>query len=173
VEVEARAGAEVLATTTLPWPTTESTRFASIHSNPPWASTNRPEVLFHRLGKGQVIYCASVVEVIDGLDDAFVRLLRRLYDRYTFEADAPACVEVTLFHQLDRRRYLLSLINFQKELPNLPVDGVRVRLRLPERVQAIKLLPGEQRIEHQERDNVVTLTAPRLETLRMFVVEIT
>ena len=27
-------------------------------------------------------------------------------------------VEATLFHQSDRSRYLLSLINFQKDLPN-------------------------------------------------------
>jgi hypothetical protein len=172
IEVASRPGARVLATTTLPWPALDPTRFASIHSNPPWVPTDRAEVVFHRYGKGRVVYCASPLEVVDGLDEAFVRLLRQLQDRYTVEADAPACVEVTLFHHVDRWRYVLSLLNFQKDLPNLPVDDIRVRLRLPHPVQAIRLLPGGKRIVHQEREGVVTFVVPRLETLRMFAIEV-
>jgi hypothetical protein len=172
VEVAARPGAEVLATTTLPWPAADPTRFSSIHSNPPWVATDRPEVVFHRFGKGRVVYCSSLLETVDGLEATFIGLLRRLRDRYTFEADAPACVELTLFHQPERRRYLLSLINFQKDMPNLPVDGVTVRLRLPAAVEEVKLLPGADRVPHRERDGVVLFTAPRLQTLSMFTVAV-
>ena len=49
----ARAGAEVLATTTLPWPAPDASKFSSIHSNPPWQPTDRPEIVLNRFGKGR------------------------------------------------------------------------------------------------------------------------
>ena len=40
---------------------------------------------------------------------------------------------MTVFHQPDRHRYLLSLVNFQKDLPNIPIEGIAVRMRPGER----------------------------------------
>ena len=169
-EVRARPGAEVLATTTLPWPKPEPSSFSSIHSNPPWVKTDRPEVVFHRFGAGRAIYCASILEDVDGLRDVFVRLVRRLQPEFTVEADAPAVVELTLFHQADRKRHVLGLVNFQPDLPNLPVDGITVRLRLPRAVRSIRRLPDGKVIPHRTKRGVVTFTAPRLRTLGLFAV---
>ena len=168
--VRALPGAEVLATTTEPWPAPQPTQFASIHSNPPWMPTDNPEVVFNNFGAGRVIYCSSVFENVDGLKGAFLRLLRRLQPSFTFEADAPAAVELTLFHEPDRRRYRLSVLNFQAELPNLPVDGIEVRLRLPVRVYGIRQLPEGKVVQHRERHGVVAFTLPRLQTLAVFAV---
>jgi hypothetical protein len=105
MRVKAHADAKVLATTTLPWPAPDPTKFASIHSNSPWAPTERPEIVWHAFGKGRVIYAASVIETLDTLGGTFVALLRGLVPEFTFEVDAPAAVEATLFHQPDRKRY--------------------------------------------------------------------
>jgi len=172
MEVKARAGATVLATTTLPWPAPEPREFASIHSNPPWTPTEQPEVILNRFGKGRVIYCASLLEAVEGLAPTFIRLIRRLCSEYTFEVTAHPAVEATLFHQPDRDRYVLSLVNFQKELPNLPVDGIEVKIRVPARVTSITLLPDGKQVELRERGGVVAFTAPRLETLLMFAVNV-
>ena len=162
----------MLATTTLPWPAPDPTKFSSIHSNPPWLPTDRPEVVFHRFGEGKAIYSSSLLENIEGMKDTFLQLLRLLNNTYRFEADAPSAVELTMFRQPDRKRYLLSLVNFQKDLPNIPVDGIRVRLRLEgERIQRVIKLPESRKIEHREEGGVVTFTAPRLETLTMFALE--
>src|SRR5262249_1715618 len=137
----------VLASTTLVWQTDDPSRFASIHSNPPGKATDRPEIVLNRFGNGRAIYCASPIETVASLDGAFARLLRRLHDRYCFEADAPASVEMTLFHQPERNRYRLSLVNFQKDLPNIPVTNIPVRLRLPKRVVRIVQIPSGSQVE--------------------------
>jgi hypothetical protein len=173
IHIEARQGAEVLATTTLPWPTSDPTRFSSIHSNPPWEATNRPEVVLNKHGKGRAIYCSSPLETIEVLDEAFVRLVRSLYDTFTFALDAPACVEATLFHQPARHRYLLTLINFQKDLPNLPIDSILVRLRLPKgKVKAINQLPDAGSLAFRETDGDVSFRVGRLQTMGMLEIQV-
>jgi hypothetical protein len=169
-EVRALPGAEVLATTRLPWPAPEPSRFSSIHSNPPWVPTGNPETVFNRFGAGRVIYCASELEEVEGLQDTFIRLLRRLQPSFTFEATAPAAVELTLFHQPDRRRYLLSMVNFQHDLPNIPVDDIQVQLRLPHGVRSMRQLVVGKAMRHRERNGVVTFTTPRLHSLALFAV---
>ena len=168
--VRARRGAEVLATTTLPWPKPDPSSFSSIHSNPPWLATKQPEVVFHRFGKGRTIYCASLLEDMDNVRDVFLRLLRRLSPTFSVEADAPASVELTLFAQPDRQRHVVGLVSIQPDQPNLPVDGIEVRLRLGRPVRDIRLLPGNRKIPHTVKAGVVTFTAPRLETLALFAV---
>ncbi len=173
MEVKAHPAAEVLATTTLPWPTTDPTKFSSIHSNPPWQPTERPEVVLHQFGKGRTVYCSSLLETIEGLSDTFIKLVRLLNDSYRYESDAPAAVEMTMFHQPERQRYVMSLVNFQKELPNIPVEGIQVRLRLGgKRIRSIMQLPDNKALKHREQQGVTTFTAPRLETLAMFAVKI-
>lgn len=173
LEVEAHPGAEVLATTTLPWPAARPTQFSSIHSNPPWVPTPNPEIVFHRFGQGRVIYCSSVLEAVESLGDTFVRLIRFLNADYRFEVQAPAVVEATMFWQPERRRYVLSLVNFQKDLPNLPVSGIRVRVRLPgRRVRAVVSLPGGRPIRPARTGGGVAFTAPRLQTLAMFAMNV-
>jgi hypothetical protein len=172
MDVSARPGANPLAVTTLPWPAPDPSKFSSIHSDPPWQSTDRPEVVLNAFGRGRVVYCSSPIETVDGLSETLIRLLRLLHRDYTFEASAPASVEITLFHQPEQHRYRLTVVNFQKDLPSIPVDGIRVRLRLEGRVDRVMQLPGNQKIEHKEEANVVSFTAPRLETLAMFAIEV-
>jgi hypothetical protein len=170
LSIAARAGHDVsvLAATTLVWPTDDPKRFASIHSNPPWKATDRPEVVLNRFGAGRSIYCASPIETVESLGECLVRLVRRLSGPFRFEADAPAAVEVTMFHQPEKHRYRLSLVNFQKELPNIPITQIPVRLRLPERVIRVVQIPGDGKIDHTDTGGVVQFTVPRLESLAMF-----
>jgi len=169
-EVRAHPNTEILATTTLPWPAPQPTQFSSIHSNPPWVPTSNPEVVFNRFGAGRVIYCASLLEEVVGLQDTFIRLLRRLQPTFAMEATAPVAVELTLFHQPDRKRYLLCMVNFQPELPNIPVDNIEVRFRLPQGVRSIRQLGVGRAVRHRQRNGVVSFIAPRLDSLSLFAV---
>lgn len=89
-----------------------------------------------------------------------------------FDADAPPVVEVVLFHQLERRRFLVNLPNSQQEPPNVPVDGVCVRVRTGERrVRRVLVLPEEMELRHTRSGDYVEFTAPRIETFRMVAME--
>ena len=170
MDVRHLSGATVLATRTLPWPAPDARSFSSIHSNPPWQATDQLEVVHHHCGKGAAIYSASLIEQLDTLRESFVCLLRRLCARPTFEVTAHPAVEATMFHQPDRGRYVLSLVNFQHDLPNVPVDGIEVCLRLPQGVKSVRVLPAGRILRlRRERDTVVFI-APRLETLLMLAI---
>ena len=172
MQVKAHAGAKVLATTTLPWPAPDASKFSSIHSNPPWQPTDRPEIVSNDFGRGRAVYASSGIENVDGMRDVCVALVRMLAGEMRFEADAPATVEMTVFHQPDRHRYLLSLVNFQQDLPNVPVEGITVRMR-PRKLalRRVVRLPDAHVIEHHESDGVVTFPAGHLETLAVYALE--
>ncbi|MBI4602759.1 MAG: beta-galactosidase [Planctomycetes bacterium] len=173
MDVVAREGTAVLATRTLPWPAPEPTKFSSIHSNPPWVPTEAPEVTLHPFGKGKAVYSASLLETVEGLRETFVSLVRLLAGPCRVEADAPGVVEVTAFRQPDRRRLVVCLVNFQRDLPNVPVDGIRLLVRLEgERVARVRRLPGGDEVPHAEREGAVEIVAPRLETLVLLALEL-
>jgi hypothetical protein len=166
--VRARDGAEVLATTTLPWPAPDGRHFSSFHSNPPWQPTRRPEIVFHRFGRGRAVYCATAVEEMDSLRFTFNGLIRRLNERWTMSVEAPSDVEVTLFDQPDRRRFVLTLCHTPAELPAAPVAGIRVLAHPPRRVSAVEELPSGRRVAFRRDGDKVRFDVPRLDTLSMF-----
>ncbi|MEX0679172.1 MAG: alpha-L-fucosidase [Pirellulales bacterium] len=172
MQVKAHPGAKVLATTTLPWPAPDASKFSSIHSNPPWQSTDRPEIVWNQFGQGQAVYASSLIENVDGMSGVFVELVRMVAGPFRFEADAPAAVEMTVFHQPERHRYLVCLVNFQKEMPNIPVEGITVRMRpRQETLRRVVRLPEGHAIEHRDEGGVVAFPAGRLETLAAFALE--
>jgi hypothetical protein len=170
MDVEAGPNTVVLATRTLPWPAPDARSFSSIHSNPPWQPTSQPEVVWNRFGKGRAIYAASLLEESATLHDTFISLLMRLNGPPTLEAQAHPTVEVTLFEQPERRRHLLCLVSFQHDLPNIPQEGIEVRLRLGRRVRSICPLPFGRPLRFRREQEQVLFTVPRLETLGMFAV---
>ncbi|REK18160.1 MAG: hypothetical protein DWQ37_04515 [Planctomycetota bacterium] len=172
MHVRALPGAQVLATTTLPWPASDDTRFSSIHSDPPWKATDRPEILSNRYGSGRAVYSSSLIENVAGMEDVFISLVRLLVKQFRFRADAPGAVEMTVFSQPDRHRYLLSLVNFQKDLPNIPVDGITIQMQLGrEALRRIVRLPDGDAVDYSEQEGTVSFPAGRVETLAMFAVE--
>ncbi len=171
--VRAAPGAEVLGYTVLPYTDpADRRRFASIHSNPPGITTGYPAVVHNAYGQGGALYVTASLEGSEVHREVFSSLLRYLAGPLTTEADAPKAVEMTTFQQRDRQRYLISLVNFQKDLPNIPVQGVRVRLRLGERrATRLLLLPEQEDWPYEAIQGGVEFVAPTLETLAMFALE--
>jgi beta-galactosidase GanA len=173
VIVSTRDNARVLAKIVLPYTDpADITRFASIHSNPPGIPTNYPSLVMHSYGKGNVIYSAASLEGAEYARSIFINILKLFQQPYSFEADAPASVEVTLFQQADQNRLIINLLNFQKDLPNIPVDGIKVRVRVTGMTPSeLALLPEGPEMMYSYWDDVVEFESPRLETFHMFSLE--
>ena len=86
-----------------------------------------------------------------------------------FEADAPKCVEVTVFGQPDKRRSIISIVNFQEQLPNLPVHGVKVRVKLDgESPVRLLALPDEEEHPYKVEGGYVEFTVPVLQDFAIY-----
>jgi len=172
LEVEADNDADVLAVRHLPWKRDDKSHFSSIHSDPPWEVTKIPEIVQHRFGSGQVIYCSSPIETQDTLADTYLRMIRLLEEEYRFEADAPSSVEVTMFHQPHRKRYIVNLVNFQPIMPNIPVHDIEVRLRVPGHVSAVEIIPSNSPVTFTSQGSQIVFQVPELQTFEMIAVKV-
>ena len=176
VKVKANKGAKVLATITLPYTDPKDIdRFASIHCNPPGFSTGYPSVVLNEYGKGKVVYVAADLEIAKQEPHRliFTKLIKMLCSKpLSFETDAPKSVEITLFHQQDKKRYLINLLNFQAELPNIPIEGIKVRIRLDKKEpkRLIKLPEGKE-LAYETTKGYVEFISPRIETFLMFALD--
>lgn len=175
-----RAGTgTTLAAMTLPYGhphpgTVSDTRWASIHSSPPWQETDRPLLVRNRFGQGEAIYSAFDIEAgaSPEHDRLFLSLIRALLP-------APPRVEVETHPQLwmsafdQTERTVLSLLNYPAEDPPLPVPHARVRVRLPHgaRCSAVRRAPDLMPIPYRERDGGVEFEAGMTEAISMFIVE--
>ena len=117
-------------------------------------------------------YCASLLEKVDGLKSTFVRLLSMMSPNPTLQMTAPASVEVTLFHQPNRGRYVLSLLNFQKDLPNIPIHDIEIRLRLTQPIRRIETVPSGASVAHRIELDQAVLVVPRLNTLVVLAISV-
>ena len=167
--------AQVLATTTLPWAYPAADRYAALLTDPPGVPTDDPAVVLHRFGKGKALYAAGVLETWEHESQRGVlsRLIRLLAARpLCFETDAHPCVEFTLFDQPEHERFIVHALNFQQELPNLPVYDVTLRIRLDGRVPVrLAILPQEEPLPFTVVEGFAQLVIPRLDDYLMLALE--
>jgi hypothetical protein len=181
IQAEAMSGAEVLATVTLPWVAPElghviGSHFSSIHSDPPALTPGtNPAVVVKSYGKGQAIWVAAPIEASSNLVNArvMVNLLKRILPGpYKFEVETHPSVEMTLFHQAEKKRLLAGLLNLQEQLPLIPVGAtVRVQLPLGRRVSAVLHLPDRKAIPIQTVGPYVQFHLEPFEALAMALIE--
>jgi hypothetical protein len=175
-QVAASPEAHVLATITLPYTDPCDAVYASMLCNPPGERTALPALVLHRYGRGQALYAAGVLELWDYETKRAIlcKLMRLLCPRpLCIEAEAPRPVEITLFEQPQQNRLVVHLLNFQQELPNIPVEGIGLRIRLDGRKpRRLIRIPDGAAIDYAVAEDRISFTAPRLETYMMLVLEL-
>ncbi|MBP1988761.1 beta-galactosidase trimerization domain-containing protein [Paenibacillus eucommiae] len=175
--VTAAAGVQTVANITLPFVNPKIIgKFASAISNPPGIQTDWPAIVQNNYGQGKVVYAAGDLEGVphEGQRAIFTNLIRSLASKpFYFESDAPKSVEITLFYDQSAERYLIYMLNFQAELPNIPVEGIQVKIRMDDDMEPGKLLwvPQNVSIDYQIVEGHLVFTAPRLETFHLLVLE--
>jgi len=149
-------------------------KFASAIANPPGIHTEYPSIVYGEYGKGKVIYSAGAIETeaVYERENAFMRALSYvLPEKLYFEADAPQCVEITLYKQPERRRYVLNLLNFQKELPPVDVHGINVKVCVPDEIKQVLSAPDDEPVEFSMNNGVINLHIEKLELFKMLILE--
>ena len=171
--VNAEPQTTTLGTVTLPYTVpADSIVFTSLHNDPPGFPTDMPGIIRNDYGQGSAIYVSSGIERQMHLQEIFIGLLRGLCDDFSFAADAPPVVEVTLFDQPERKRLLANLVNFQDSMPNVPISDARLRLALNGRTaKRVILLPDEAELDFTFAGGMVEIAVPRFETFAMLALE--
>lgn len=177
LNIQPDAGVEVLATVTLPYSDPKETeRFTSALAEPPGVYTDNPSIVLNTYGKGKVIYTSGKLEGMEQEThrNVFVQLINRLLGKpLAIQANAPKSVEITLFHQRENNKYVINLLNFQKELPNIPIPEIEVKVRMNGK-QPVSLLraPGEIQTSYTIGGDYLQFKVNNLETFDMYILEV-
>jgi hypothetical protein len=181
VKAQADPSAEVLATVTVPFVdpdagTPINTRFAQIWSDPPAPqSGSDPGIVINTFGKGKAVWIAAPIESRPGAVDAcvFQLLLKRVLESpYKFEADTDPAVEVTLFHQQDRQRLLVGMLNLQVQVPTIPVTAtIRIQVPVGHKVRKVSLLPEQKDLNFSLSGPYISFHVPEFKLVRMALVD--
>ncbi len=165
--------AEVLAKVSAPlFPTNDPNCYASIHSNPPGRITDHAGLTVNSFGRGKCIYIYSgfLAQTSHAQQEFGASLFGQFArSRYQLKTNAPQSVEVTLLDSTVDATRLLCLVNYQTELPNVPVDGIEVEIRLPldRAPQTVVCSSDKSPVEFSWKDGLLKLTLDRLETMEM------
>jgi hypothetical protein len=166
-------GAEALATLTLPYtPPNDAYDYSSAISNPPGIRTVKPAIVRNHFGKGLCIYSTGTLERMphDAHSRIFAGMIKSLLvNAVCYESDAPRSVEISVYDDPVANRLLISVLNFQKELPNIPVFGINVRVRIGEKEQhSLFELPGNVPVAYAAESEYVSFVVERLDTFAMY-----
>ena len=121
---------KVLGTLTLPDVYPSEDQYASLLTTPPGDYTDEPAVIEHAYGKGKVIYTAAALEMGEHRTqrEVFYAMIRKLYPDYCVLLEGTPSVEITRFDK--KECTMLHVLNYQAELPNVPVHSLTFSVKL-------------------------------------------
>ncbi|AQQ70983.1 hypothetical protein SMSP2_01347 [Limihaloglobus sulfuriphilus] len=113
------------------WIARDSDNYASIHSNPPGPLKKHPGMTINDYGKGKCIYIYSALLALqNNTQQFFGEALFKKYINSSIKTNAPANVEITLLESMEEKTFLLCLVNYQHDLPNIPVFDLKISINL-------------------------------------------
>ncbi len=171
--IEADKDSKVLGTITLPYTDpADPSRFASIHCNPPGKQTDDPAIISRKFGRGRCVYVAADLENQQYHRRTFINLLLSMYNKFTFESDAPKPVEIIAFEQPEQNRYMVNLLNFQNTVPPLAVENIHIKMNVKSRdVKKVSFAVNKQKLKFRKTGAAIEFTVPCLELFAMIVIE--
>ncbi|HPS52396.1 MAG TPA: beta-galactosidase trimerization domain-containing protein, partial [Phycisphaerae bacterium] len=162
--------AKSLAKVSLPYFDPDDTEhYASIHSNPPGDVTEYDALTINNFGSGRCIYLYSSLLGIQ--HDVHQKFGKKLFGEYirqdVIDSDAPGCVAITLLSsKVDDKKLLLCFVNWQEELPNIPVHNISATITLPGNAVCSNCcsVSGTNEVDWRIDGGRLTVKIPRLET---------
>ena len=173
--VMAKVGTEVRASLTFPdFPVGDAENYASIHSNPPASKPSSfPAITLNTFGKGRCFWMAAPI------------LQNRQYTQHTFmqklcseflplfveTENLPGSTEVTLLKSQDEAKRLLCLVNYQDELPVIPLHDIRLKIYLDFMPKTFCRISTGATVPFVYENGATRFTVARLEEGEFFWIE--
>ena len=160
---------KVIATLTLPYTHQDTTKFASIHSDPPGIHTDYPAMAVTGYGKGKVIWSALPIEEIDRYD--YPHILFGLFDTFftlkkTLKSDASVDIEITCF-KTDNAIYVNSVL-LNEEYKARKVGAFNIAISCDIKPKSVLCLPDETVIPFEYREGYVVFEVSDLKIFEMY-----
>jgi len=164
--------AKVLAKIVEPVFAPEAEKYASIHSNPPGRETEFAALTVNSYGKGRCVYLASSLLSMkqDAQREFGAWLLKEfMTTNVSIETNAPPCVEAAVLRSSTADAWLVGFVNYQAELPNVPVHGLRAELPLHGRnlSSCVRISDGAK-LQPKIENGSAVLEVEKLDTIEMF-----
>lgn len=161
VEAKKEEG-KILATQSLPYELPSEDRYAAILTEPAGQFTDRPALYETSYGKGTVIYSSAMLESGDHISqrETFYRILKYLGGRFSVELKDYAALEITRFER--EGKTMLHLLNYQRELPNIPVYNLKFEVVANGKVSAVKILPEGRELDCETEGEIIRVHLPYL-----------
>ena len=68
---------------------------------------------------------------------------------------------------------MINLLSFQSEIgaPNIPVEGIKLKVRMPRKIEEIKTLPDGTRVSFKQNAEYTEIDVPKLLKFRMLALD--
>ena len=164
---------KVIAKITLPYTNQDTSKFASIHSNPPGIPTDIPAMAMTDYGEGKVIWSALPIETQTLYDyrNIFRNIIADVLGaRKSIVSDAPYDVELTVFKT--ENSYLVSSVLLTNEYKARTLADFGVKLALDKAPSEVVLLPSEEKVPFEYKDGFAEFTFKSPRMFEMYEVRI-
>lgn len=139
--------------------------YASIHSNPPGKTGKFAAVTENSCGKGKCVYVAgSFMMLRQYTQQTFTKeLLKGYLPLFVIETEnLPGSAEITRLRSKDGSAMLIGVVNYQDELPNIPLYDVKISFDAGFVPESIKQASNGADCQFTVSGTTVTLMIPRL-----------
>lgn len=146
--------------------------YASIHSNPPGPTGENAGLTINHFGKGKCVYLySSLLALQQHAQQSFGEMLFKKYvdSDLLVSSNAPGCVEVTILKSTTKNAYLVCFVNYQAELPNVPVHDLIATVKLPDTIaiQSCRRVSDGKELNCKIEGQKITMELSRLEIVEM------
>lgn len=151
--------------------------FSSIHSNPPLLRPNGPAVVCNKYGKGQVIYSIGALEATGNEVNKrfFIGLIEMLQKKtFFFQANMHKSLEMVLFEQPKRKRFLLSIFQTNPDLIGVSLDAqFSVKVPYGCSLTGLSRVPNNETIDYSLEKGNLTANVSGIGTFAVFSISYT
>ena len=169
VLVRADSDVEILGYLTNPVSSyTDTEVFSSAISNPPIVDTTYPAVTRRKVGKGQAIYvCAPIEESLHPDGRGLLTSLILSAKERNITVDAPSWLEVTVYLDEERNRYIVNCVNTMTKGYEAIVPEAKISVKTDKMATKAYNITTDEPVIFENKDGRVSFTVKNIDNYAM------